>query len=303
MSPTALRALAPLALMALIFYLSAQQSVGPELPAFTRVIAHFGEYALLAALWVWALRPGARAARALRSRRRSALALRGLRRVSTRASSRAATRTRSTCSSTRPGSPSRCSRQPCQLGEQLRVGVRHPLDRLAVPAHVAVHRDLRAPRAREADAVEVGEREGRVERRQRVVPAVAGVLDPRQVADRLRAAASAGRRTRRRPAPGRAGSSRPARQHEGVGVRLEQARARAARSSSSSSAVGRPRVALDEAEAVVGDDEVERDLPGVAELGDDRLDQPQRLGARRSTRTGSRSSGATGAGSGTSGAS
>jgi VanZ family protein len=51
------RTLAPLALMALIFYLSAQQSVGPELPAFTRVIAHFSEYALLATLWVWALQP------------------------------------------------------------------------------------------------------------------------------------------------------------------------------------------------------------------------------------------------------
>lgn len=43
--------------MALIFYLSAQQQVGPELPAFTRVIAHFTEYALLAALWFWALTP------------------------------------------------------------------------------------------------------------------------------------------------------------------------------------------------------------------------------------------------------
>ena len=43
--------------MALIFYLSAQPSVGPELPAFTRVIAHFSEYALLAALWAWALAP------------------------------------------------------------------------------------------------------------------------------------------------------------------------------------------------------------------------------------------------------
>jgi VanZ family protein len=52
-----------LALMGLIFYLSAQSSVGPELPAFTQVIAHFSEYALLAALWRWALAPwlGARA--------------------------------------------------------------------------------------------------------------------------------------------------------------------------------------------------------------------------------------------------
>lgn len=57
MNRTAWRALAPVALMALIFYLSAQESVGPELPAFTRVIAHFSEYALLAALWAWALAP------------------------------------------------------------------------------------------------------------------------------------------------------------------------------------------------------------------------------------------------------
>lgn len=52
------RAPAPLALMVLIFYLSAQPSVGPELPAFTRVIAHFVEYAVLAGLWLWALTPG-----------------------------------------------------------------------------------------------------------------------------------------------------------------------------------------------------------------------------------------------------
>lgn len=57
MQRTAVRALAPLALMALIFYFSAQQSVGPELPAFTRVIAHFGEYFILAGLWIWALLP------------------------------------------------------------------------------------------------------------------------------------------------------------------------------------------------------------------------------------------------------
>jgi VanZ family protein len=43
--------------MALIFYLSAQEAVGPDLPAWVRVVAHFGEYALLAALWVWALAP------------------------------------------------------------------------------------------------------------------------------------------------------------------------------------------------------------------------------------------------------
>ena len=43
--------------MAAIFYFSAQQSVGPELPAFTRVIAHFSEYFILAGLWIWALLP------------------------------------------------------------------------------------------------------------------------------------------------------------------------------------------------------------------------------------------------------
>jgi VanZ family protein len=53
----ALRALAPLALMGLIFYLSAQEAVGPDLPAWTRPVAHFSEYALLAALWGWALAP------------------------------------------------------------------------------------------------------------------------------------------------------------------------------------------------------------------------------------------------------
>ncbi len=51
------RALAPLALMALIFYLSAQPSVGPELPAWTRVVAHFSEYFVLTSLWLWALAP------------------------------------------------------------------------------------------------------------------------------------------------------------------------------------------------------------------------------------------------------
>ena len=49
--------MAPLALMGLIFYLSAQPSVGPELAPWTRVVAHFAEYALLAALWAWALAP------------------------------------------------------------------------------------------------------------------------------------------------------------------------------------------------------------------------------------------------------
>jgi VanZ family protein len=58
---TTVRVIAPLALMALIFFLSSRESVGPELPAFTRVIAHFFEYALLAGLWVWALHASLRA--------------------------------------------------------------------------------------------------------------------------------------------------------------------------------------------------------------------------------------------------
>jgi VanZ family protein len=52
-----LRALAPLALMGLIFYLSAQPA-GPELPGWEvalRKLGHLGGYALLTALWVWAL--------------------------------------------------------------------------------------------------------------------------------------------------------------------------------------------------------------------------------------------------------
>ena len=64
MSTALSRVLAPLAWMGLIFYLSAQQQVGPELPGFTRVIAHFTLYAVLAALWALALGPalGRRAA-------------------------------------------------------------------------------------------------------------------------------------------------------------------------------------------------------------------------------------------------
>lgn len=57
MASTATRALAPLALMGLIFYLSDQPSVGPDLPAWTRVVAHFTEYFVLASLWIWALAP------------------------------------------------------------------------------------------------------------------------------------------------------------------------------------------------------------------------------------------------------
>ena len=57
MTRTALRAAAPLALMALIFYLSAQESVGPQVAEWIRFLAHFSEYALLAGLWIWALAP------------------------------------------------------------------------------------------------------------------------------------------------------------------------------------------------------------------------------------------------------
>jgi VanZ family protein len=51
-----LRPLAPLALMALIFWSSAQ-SGGSEIPEWAHVLAHFCEYAALAALWIWALAP------------------------------------------------------------------------------------------------------------------------------------------------------------------------------------------------------------------------------------------------------
>ena len=53
----AARAIAPLALMALIFYLSSQGARRRHARRSARVIAHCGEYALLAALWVWALAP------------------------------------------------------------------------------------------------------------------------------------------------------------------------------------------------------------------------------------------------------
>lgn len=54
---------APLALMGLIFYLSAQSDPGADIGSVGRIVAHAGEYALLTALWWWALRPtlGARA--------------------------------------------------------------------------------------------------------------------------------------------------------------------------------------------------------------------------------------------------
>jgi VanZ family protein len=51
------RSPAPLALMALIFYLSAQSDPGPEVPGVMRMVAHAGEFGLLTVLWAWALRP------------------------------------------------------------------------------------------------------------------------------------------------------------------------------------------------------------------------------------------------------
>lgn len=56
-SAIGVRAVAPLALMALIFYFSAQEDVPGEPAEWQHVAGHFLEYALLAALWVWALAP------------------------------------------------------------------------------------------------------------------------------------------------------------------------------------------------------------------------------------------------------
>jgi VanZ family protein len=42
--------------MALIFW-SSSQSGGGGFPEWAHVVAHFAEYAALAALWIWALRP------------------------------------------------------------------------------------------------------------------------------------------------------------------------------------------------------------------------------------------------------
>src|SRR4029450_3292058 len=53
-----LRALAPLALMGVIFYLSAQHA-GADMPWYAyaaRKLGHLSGYALLTALWAWALR-------------------------------------------------------------------------------------------------------------------------------------------------------------------------------------------------------------------------------------------------------
>jgi VanZ like family len=53
-----LRAIAPLALMGVIFFLSAQTSSGdhPWWEVIFRKLGHLTEYALLTALWAWALR-------------------------------------------------------------------------------------------------------------------------------------------------------------------------------------------------------------------------------------------------------
>ncbi len=51
------RAPAPLALMGLIFFLSAQSDPAADVGTLGRILAHAGEYALLTALWAWALSP------------------------------------------------------------------------------------------------------------------------------------------------------------------------------------------------------------------------------------------------------
>ena len=50
------RALAPLALMGLIFWLSSQTG-GGDIGEAARIAAHAGQFGLLAALWAWALGP------------------------------------------------------------------------------------------------------------------------------------------------------------------------------------------------------------------------------------------------------
>jgi VanZ family protein len=58
----ALRAIAPLALMAAIFFFSAQPSTGehPWWEVIVRKFGHVAGYALLTALWIWALRVAVR---------------------------------------------------------------------------------------------------------------------------------------------------------------------------------------------------------------------------------------------------
>jgi VanZ family protein len=52
-----LRLLAPLAWMAVIFYFSSQSDPSPGIGNLGHVVAHFTEYFVLAALWIWALLP------------------------------------------------------------------------------------------------------------------------------------------------------------------------------------------------------------------------------------------------------
>jgi len=57
MRSAAPRVVAPLALMALIFWLSSQTG-GGDIGEAGRIAAHAGQFGALAALWVWALGPG-----------------------------------------------------------------------------------------------------------------------------------------------------------------------------------------------------------------------------------------------------
>ena len=61
---TLLRAIAPIVLMGVIFYFSAQSSTGdhPWWEVIFRKLGHVSGYALLTALWWWALRPVTRRA-------------------------------------------------------------------------------------------------------------------------------------------------------------------------------------------------------------------------------------------------
>lgn len=52
-----LRAPAPLALMGLIFFLSAQSDPGADIGVVGSILAHAGEFMLLTLLWAWALGP------------------------------------------------------------------------------------------------------------------------------------------------------------------------------------------------------------------------------------------------------
>ncbi len=63
------RAPAPLALMVLIFWLSAQSDPGADIGALGRIAAHGGEYFLLTLLWAWALAPASAGAPPRRPRR------------------------------------------------------------------------------------------------------------------------------------------------------------------------------------------------------------------------------------------